>query len=408
MKPIPQLCVLLVDDDAALLQALPQAVSLRIPGVQVVTSDSAVEALERIQNYDYDVIVTDIKMPGMDGLELLARIKELRPETPALLITGHGEYNLTIRALRGGAYDFIQKPIDRDYFIAALHRAIQTHQLRRQVAEQQLALELHARSLEHLVQQRTRELFEANATKDKVISVVSHDLNIPLSRLKEITQLLRQKIAGTDTAEILSRGIADIEDSLGRTEVLVQELLNTSSIETEMFIVHRQRCNLVELCRNVLEEFAAGTGSALTCECLDEPVEVEVDVDCLSQLLSTLLSNAHKYATKESPTRLILQQAGQKATIMVSDIGSRSQPGLGFYVSRKIMERHDGRLEVQSFPNNRTTCFIILPLRIDPAAEKTDAVKRTPRIQAVWMVTPREGEADTGLDKPIAPAYLLP
>lgn len=392
MKQPLQPCILIVDDDAALLEALPQALSLRIPGVQVVTSDSTLEALEWIQKYDYDVIVSDIKMPDMDGLALLARIKELRPETPALLITGHGEHELTIQALRGGAYDFIQKPIDRDYFIAALHRAIQTHQLRRQVVEQQLALELHARSLEHLVEQRTHELVEANATKDKVISVVSHDLNIPLMRLKEITQVLHQKLESADTAEIVSQGIADIEDSIDRTEALVQELLNTSNIETEIFILHRQRCDLVELCRNALEELAARTGSALTCECLDELMEVEVDVDRLSQLLSNLLSNAHKYSTKESPTKVILQRAGPNATIMVSDIGSRSQLGSGFYVSRKIVERHGGRLEVQSFPDNRITCFIILPLRIDPATEHTDAVKLTPHIQAVWTVTPCEDE----------------
>ena len=390
MKQTPQPCILLVDDDAALLQALPEALSLRIPEVQVATSGSAAEALERIQQYDYDAIVSDIKMPGMDGLALLARIKELRPETPTLLITGHGEYNLTIRALRGGAYDFIQKPIDRDYLVAALHRAIQTHQLRRQVVEQQLALELHARSLEHLVQQRTHELVEANATKDKVISIVSHDLNVPLMRLKEITQLLRQKLEGTDIAEILSQGIAEIEDSTDRTEVLVQELLNTSSIETEMFILHRQRCDLVELCRDVLEELAAGTGSDLTCECLDAPMEVEVDVDRLSQLLSNLLSNAHKYSTQGSPIRVMLQRAGQQATIMVSDIGSRLRLGLGFYVSRKIVERHGGRLEVQSFPDNRNTCFIMLPLYIDPATEHTGVVKLTPRTQAVWTVTPCE------------------
>ncbi|MBA2393913.1 MAG: response regulator [Ktedonobacteraceae bacterium] len=59
-------------------------------------------------------------MPGMDGLELLTRIRELRPETPVILITGHGEHDLAIKALRGGAYDYIQKPIDRDTFVAAL------------------------------------------------------------------------------------------------------------------------------------------------------------------------------------------------------------------------------------------------------------------------------------------------
>src|SRR6202165_2376704 len=147
--------VLIVDDDTALLAALPQALSLRLTAVEVDTSDSALHALDLIREHDYDAIVSDIKMPGMDGLALLAKIQDLRPDTPTLLITGHGEHDLAVQALRGGAYDFIQKPIDRDYLIAALQRAIHTHQLRSQVKAQQLTLELHARSLESLVQKRT-------------------------------------------------------------------------------------------------------------------------------------------------------------------------------------------------------------------------------------------------------------
>ena len=133
--------ILIVDDDTALLQALSQLVSLRMATVQVDTSDSALQALELIKAQDYDAIVSDIKMPGMGGLTLLSRIQQVRPETPTLLITGHGEHDLAVQALRGGAYDFIQKPIDRDYVVASLHRAIQTHQMRRQLAEQRRALE---------------------------------------------------------------------------------------------------------------------------------------------------------------------------------------------------------------------------------------------------------------------------
>src|SRR2546422_4357654 len=126
-------------------------------GVTVETADSAAAALERIAAQDYDAIVTDIKMPGMDGLALLAEIRARRPDTPTLIITGHGENELAVRALRGGACDFIPKPIDRDYFVAALYRAIRAREAHRRVKEQQVALECYPSELEAIVQERERE-----------------------------------------------------------------------------------------------------------------------------------------------------------------------------------------------------------------------------------------------------------
>src|SRR5260370_42669750 len=111
----------------------------------------------------------------MDGLTLMSDIQEWRPETPTLLITGHGEHDLAIQALRRGAYDLIQKPIDRDYFVAALQRAIQSYHLRRQVLDQQLALERHAQALEALIEERTRVLVETKGAKDEFLSLASHE-----------------------------------------------------------------------------------------------------------------------------------------------------------------------------------------------------------------------------------------
>ena len=150
--------VLIVDDDLALLQALPQVLRLQLGGVTVETADSAMAALDRIAARDYDAIVADIKMPGMDGLELLTEIRTRRPDTPTLMITGHGENDLVVGALRGGACDFIHKPIDREYFIAALHRALATRDARRRVKEQQLALERHLSELEAIVEERAQGL----------------------------------------------------------------------------------------------------------------------------------------------------------------------------------------------------------------------------------------------------------
>src|SRR5439155_11353393 len=176
--------VLIVDDDPALLQALPEALRLRMAGLTVETADSAAAALDRITAEDYDAIVTDIMMPGMDGFELLAEIQTHRPDIPTLIITGHGEHDLVVHALRAGAYDFIQKPIDRDYFVASLRRAIEMHQLGRRVKEQQLALERHLNELEAIVEERTRELRETN----RVIESPLRFLMGPSGQMEKIVQ----------------------------------------------------------------------------------------------------------------------------------------------------------------------------------------------------------------------------
>lgn len=152
--------ILIVDDDPALLEALPQTLRLRMEAVDVDVAESGMVALERIRASDYDAIIADVRMPGMDGLALLSEIRALRVSSPTLLITGHGEHDLAIEALRRGAYDYVQKPIDREYLIASLRRAIETHQLTRQVDEQRHALERHANEL----RERVEALTDAAAT----------------------------------------------------------------------------------------------------------------------------------------------------------------------------------------------------------------------------------------------------
>jgi DNA-binding NtrC family response regulator len=152
------LSVLIVDDDLALLEALPEALRLRMGGVTVETAESAATALDRMAKRDFDAIVTDIRMPGMDGLKLLEEIRTRQPDTPTLIITGHGDNDLVVHALRGGARDFIQKPIDRDYFVAALYRAIRDHVASRRSKERQVALESWADELERVVEKLEDDL----------------------------------------------------------------------------------------------------------------------------------------------------------------------------------------------------------------------------------------------------------
>lgn len=381
-----QALVLIVDDDPALLQALPQALRLRLDGVQVVTADSALAALEEMAQTDFDAIITDIKMPGMDGLTLLSKIKELRPETPTLLITGHGEHDLAVQALRGGAYDFIQKPIERDYLVASLKRALEARRLSRQVEEQRRALEQHAASLEQAVQERTRELLAANQVKDEFLSIASHELRTPLTAMKAYIQVVRRQLeeGRPPTLHALLR----VERSILRMEQLINDLLDVSRISAGKLLMHREFCDLTELCRQIVEEQSTVANRTIEATLPSERVEVEIDAERIGQVITNLLSNALKYSPATSPVSLTLQHAEERILFSVRDAGpgipAEALPhlferfyrvpgieiqsgsgvglGLGLYLCREIVERHGGQIWAESTPGRGSTFYVALPL----------------------------------------------
>jgi two-component system sensor histidine kinase/response regulator len=383
--------ILIVDDDTALLQALPQALLLRMRDVNVDTSDSAAGALQLIRSREYDAIVSDIKMPGMDGLALLGKIRELRQNTPTLLITGHGDHNLAIQALRGGAYDFIQKPIDRDYFIAALRRAIQTHQLQLQVLEQQSALEEYAKSLEVKVQERTRELIKANAAKDEFISLASHELKTPLSSLKGMTQLLHRRLSRIGSPEVTN--LVSMENSIRRIEVLVDDLLSISYIETGRLTLHCRRCNIGDLCQSLVAEFQASSNPSpiIHVDIAENTIEADIDSERIGQVVLNLLSNARKYSPACSPINISLKRLDDYCIISVRDQGVGIPPeevpqiferfyrvpsievqtgssigfGLGLYICRQIVEQHGGNISVDSALGSGSVFSVALPLPVN-------------------------------------------
>lgn len=122
--------ILLIDDDPVLLEVLSDILRFRL-GALVETCESALAALERLSTDTYDVIVSDLKMPRMDGLIFVAKLQAIQPHIPTILITGHGDDRFAERARNAGAYALVGKPIDRDQFVALLREVLQTTAARR-------------------------------------------------------------------------------------------------------------------------------------------------------------------------------------------------------------------------------------------------------------------------------------
>jgi DNA-binding NtrC family response regulator len=113
--------VLLVDDEVEFLNTLSER--MRNRGMEVATSSSGVEALEKVEKEPYDVIILDLMMPGIDGLEALKILKAKRPELQVILLTGHATVEKGIEAMKLGAMDFLEKPADLNQLTEKIKKA---------------------------------------------------------------------------------------------------------------------------------------------------------------------------------------------------------------------------------------------------------------------------------------------
>ncbi|MBU1340198.1 MAG: response regulator, partial [Proteobacteria bacterium] len=147
--------ILLVDDEQGIRKVL--TIFLQDAGYDVTTADDGKKAARKVDSSRFDIVLTDIRMPGMDGISLLKHIKKITPETEVIMITGHGDFKLAIESLKLDAVDFISKPIDNDALEIALKRANDRIDTRKKILR-------YTKNLEFLVKEKTQKL-EASEKK---------------------------------------------------------------------------------------------------------------------------------------------------------------------------------------------------------------------------------------------------
>ena len=138
--------LLLVDDEAGIRKVL--SISLSDIGYTVFTAENGEEALKIFRKETPPIVLSDIKMPGMDGIQLLRTIKHENPDTEVIMITGHGDMDLAIKSLKYRAIDFVTKPINDDVLEIALNRANEKILMRQQLRE-------YTENLEALVREKS-------------------------------------------------------------------------------------------------------------------------------------------------------------------------------------------------------------------------------------------------------------
>ncbi len=120
--------ILIIDDQPDMLQLLSRTLAPEL-SARIVTAGSADEALKILEEDSFDLVLTDIKMPGMDGLTLLRQIKDNRPDQTVVMMTGYGSIDMVVHAMKNGAYDFVTKPFDHDALVVSLKKALERSRL---------------------------------------------------------------------------------------------------------------------------------------------------------------------------------------------------------------------------------------------------------------------------------------
>jgi len=193
---MPNQVVHVIDDDADVRQSL--AFLLSTAGLAVRVHDSATSFLQVLPEVHDGCVVTDIRMPGMDGLQLQRRLAELKPGLPVIVITGHGDVALAVDAMKAGAIDFIEKPFDDETLLTAIRAAL-ARDARDSAREAQLAA---IRTRLQALSEREREVLQG-LVSGKANKVIAYNLGISARTVEVYRANVMTKMQADSLSELV-------------------------------------------------------------------------------------------------------------------------------------------------------------------------------------------------------------
>jgi signal transduction histidine kinase len=380
--------ILLIDDEEGIRKLL--GISLRDAGYPVSIAIDGERGMELFQEESPEIVLTDIKMPGLDGIEVLRRVKAMSPDTEVIVITGHGEMELAIQSLQLDASDFVTKPIHDEALFVALRRAEEKLAWRRALKHYNETLKTKVREATEELKNLQKELLRSErlAATGQTVAGMAHAIKNILGGLKGGRFMVNK---GLEIKEMkyLQDGWAMVERNIEKISQLTMDLLSfCKERDPEWEIVQPN-----DLIREVFELYrdqAAERGVRLKLD-LDEKMEpLALDPREMYQVLANLVGNAldactlGDYAPPDPETIICSRSLPEKKilleirdngmgmseevrkklfTIFFSTKGSRGT-GLGLLLSHKIVQEHGGEIQVQSSPQQGAVFQVILPKRL--------------------------------------------
>jgi len=356
--------ILVIDDEEAIRDSCCQVLSRAGYGTQ--TAENGNVGLEKITETKPDLVLVDLKMPGLSGMEVLEKIAEIDASIVCVVITGYATIESAVEAMKRNAYDFLSKPFTPDQLRIVVKRGLE---------RRRLAIE----------SERLRR--EKQMMRENFITLVSHQLRSPLASVRQYFGVIREGFAGEVTdkqKQIIEKANKYLDDLMQ----LINDWLDMSRMDSGRIAEKFEPVALGPVLSEILElaKPLAETGKiTLDLQLGHNSLEVRGDRESLKQAITNIVTNAIHYNRQGGTVAISTREQGNDLVVEICDTGiGISQDnlpfifdeffrvkssetrhvagsGLGLPIAKRIIEAHNGHIQVYSELGKGTTFSIFLP-----------------------------------------------
>jgi len=361
--------VLVVDDSEFELQLVDFI--LQEKNYQTVLAGNGSDALLILENLTPDLILLDIMLPDFDGFEVCKRIKAIDKlkDIPVIFVTSLSNIDDIVKGFEAGGVDYVTKPFNTDELLVRIKNHLDLINSKRKI-------ELQA-----------RELSQANALKDKMFSVISHDLRSPVSSIKLALDFISKGLV-KPTDELFNVTINDLVKTTDEAYILLENLLGWAKSQSNILNVFPESLDLKPLASNIagLLKLTSENKKIRIENNIPEGITVFADIQMIQSVLRNLLSNALKFTPENGSVEMSAVEMNTEVKVSIKDSGvgisesnlkrifDQDQPlkttgtnkesgsGLGLILCKDFVEKTGGRIWVESEEGKGSTFIFTIPL----------------------------------------------